>query len=155
MSLLAMCCRKPLLAVQNSAREQPQGNSNVCSVSLFLDILFQSLQQYPECCTIAAGKADFKATSGTMPKASSRPGTAKNGRSGTIRPGPTSAALGQMMANDGLCLQISNKKDERAKKVHRGCMPFLYCILTLPHCLPPPPPSPPPPPPPHTHTMPT
>lgn len=82
-----------------------------------------------------AGKADSKAMSGTMPKGSSRPGTAKNIRSGTVRPGPTSAALAAT-ANEGLCLQISNKKDERAKKVWCGeCMPISYCMLAQPGSL--------------------
>ncbi|KAL3133794.1 hypothetical protein ABBQ32_008271 [Trebouxia sp. C0010 RCD-2024] len=66
----------------------------------------------------AAGKVDSKPMSGTMPKASSRPGTAKSVRAGTSRPGAASTTLAAtaLAASDGVCLQISNKKDERAKK---------------------------------------
>ena len=70
-----------------------------------------------------------------MPKASSRPGTAKNVRSGTIRPGATSAALAvtALATNDGVCLQVSNKKDERAKKV--WCRAWPLIILWDQPCL--------------------
>lgn len=66
--------------------------------------------------------------SGAMSKASSRPGTAKNVRAGTIRPGTTSTALAAtaQAANDGVCLQISNKKDERAKKVLAQAMQRIH-----------------------------
>lgn len=66
----------------------------------------------------SAGKADSRAATGAIPKASSRPGTAKT-RPGTIRPGAGSAAMAAttLAANEGVCLQVSNKKDERARKV--------------------------------------
>lgn len=138
-AVYATCChvlQKTILclAVPDSAGEKPQALSDVFSVFVFFNILSQSLQQFFECGILVAGKAESKAMSGTMPKASSRPGTAKNVRSGTVRPGPTSAASAAtaLAANDGVCLQISNKKDERAKKVHSGCMPLLYCVLALP-----------------------
>ena len=64
---------------------------------------------------IVAGKA---AASGAVPKAPSRPGTAKS-RPATIRPGANSASLAAtaLAANEGACLQVSNRKDERARKV--------------------------------------
>lgn len=72
--------------------------------------------------TCTAGKADSKALSGTLSKAgSSRPGTAKGRPAATIRPGTGSAGLAAaaLAANEGVCLQVSNKKDERARKVKK------------------------------------
>ena len=71
-----------------------------------------------DCAKFAAGK-DPKPLAGTINKSSSRPGTAKARPGATIRPGASSAGLAAtaVAASEGVCLQISNKKDERARKV--------------------------------------
>ncbi len=71
-----------------------------------------------DCAKFAAGK-DPKSLAGTTNKSSSRPGTAKARPGAAIRPGASSAGLAATAtaASEGVCLQISNKKDERARKV--------------------------------------
>lgn len=71
-----------------------------------------------------------------MSKAPSRPGTAKSVRAGTSRPvaASTTLAATALAANDGVCLQISNKKDERAKKVLRMPCKLLVMLCSQP-CL--------------------
>lgn len=72
-----------------------------------------------ENCTKHAAGKDPKPLAGTTNRSSSRPGTAKARPGATIRPGASSAGLAAtaMAASEGVCLQISNKKDERARKV--------------------------------------
>ncbi|KAL0039701.1 hypothetical protein WJX77_005628 [Trebouxia sp. C0004] len=60
---------------------------------------------------------DPKPLAGATNKNSSRPSTAKARPAATIRPGASSAGLA---ASEGVCLQISNKKDERARKTRHN-----------------------------------
>ncbi|KAL0028272.1 hypothetical protein WJX79_006476 [Trebouxia sp. C0005] len=69
----------------------------------------------------SSGK-DPKPLAGATNKNSSRPGTAKARPGTTIRPGASSAGLAAtaMTATEGVSLQISNKKDERARKTRHN-----------------------------------
>ena len=92
-----------------------------------------------DCANIAAGK-DPKPLAGATNKNSSRPGTAKARPGATMRPGASSAGLTAMAASEGVCLQISNKKDERARKVrqHKLCQVYAQptTLRTMPHQIP-------------------
>ncbi len=85
-------------------------------LTMYMSICCDVYSAPPEVC--AAGK-DPKPLAGTTNKGSSRPGTAKARPGATIRPGASSAGLAAtaVAASEGVCLQISNKKDERARKV--------------------------------------
>lgn len=103
---------EPCIKGQHDSYERKPEHTTEMSVLLSVQCARRNLN--------AAGKAESKGMSGTMPKAASRPGTAKGLKSATIRPGAGSAALAAtaLAANEGVCLQVSNKKDERARKVN-------------------------------------
>jgi len=103
------------------------------TMDVFICYYLHSAALLEDCAKFAVGK-DPKPLAGATNKNTSRPGTAKARPGATIRPGASSAGLAAtaMAASEGVCLQVSNKKDERARKVkteqalqnpHRHAMP--------------------------------